>query len=612
MVERSERNLLEQDVALDEPGEVGSELVGDEFAGGDGEDPVEFLESTLHGLGDEEEDQDERNNVETGVHTEDTDSVSLGEQEGESDTQEGSETKAGSDGETHTDLTMRQGEDLGGVGERNRTFSRGVEGGEQEDEQADETTLGEGVFDESAETSDEQSPEHVGEGEQQERSAAESVNGPESGEGEDPVDETETERAKHSLLLGHTSVQEDGGGVEGNNVDTAELLSKHDSEGGERGTADTRDGEELANTGEVVGLSDDLVLDLELGANVEDITGNLNLVVTETQEGVPSFGVAVLLHQPTRRLGAEEDTDEQRDGGNDGSTQHETPVERLVNIQDSQVENRAQHDTESGPHLPGHDESTTDGSGSVLSSVDGDSRGLETHTNTHEKTASELLAPGLTEGRTEDRPDTEVGSEEDSPATTEVEVEGISEPRTAESSTNVGTGVDETDDNLRASFGLRVNSVVGREEDGGTVGTGLIPTLDSSTNGAGGDGHEQTPGHAPLVVDFVLENLDLEGSELLLTVDVVDGGGVLGDEGTLPEHGKVLLEALGFGEDFDIGHELFPGETLERVADLGLEVLGQVNMLRDGHATLFEVSIARHGSLLVTERENMLVSCWIN
>ena len=177
-----------------------------------------------------------------------------------------------------------------------------------------------------------------------------SVDGPESGEGKEPVDEAETERADQGSELGETSVDEDGGGVEGDDVDTAHLLGNHDGESSQVGTADSGDGEELSEAGDVVGLANELLLNLELSGDVVDVAGDLDGVVAENGQRLPGIGVAALLHVPTRRLGAEVDEAQKGDGRDEGSAEHQTPVD-ILDVVDSQVESASQEDTKGRPHF---------------------------------------------------------------------------------------------------------------------------------------------------------------------------------------------------------------------------------------------------------------------
>lgn len=65
-----------------------------------------------------------------------------------------------------------------------------------------------------AETGGEQRPGHLREGEQQERAATVSIDGPDGRPREDKVDEAETERCDQSLFLGRTRLSKDSRRVE--------------------------------------------------------------------------------------------------------------------------------------------------------------------------------------------------------------------------------------------------------------------------------------------------------------------------------------------------------------------------------------------------------------
>jgi hypothetical protein len=62
--------------------------------------------------------------------------------------------------------------------------------------------------------------------------------------------------------------------------------------------------------------------------------------------------------------------------------------------------------------------------------------------------------------------------------------------------------------------------------------------------------------------------------ELLVAINVVSFGGILGNKRTLLEKEGVLYEPVTRRKGLDIGHELFPRNAFERVANLGLEILG--------------------------------------
>lgn len=193
----------------------------------------------------------------------------------------------------------------------------------------------------------------------------------------------------------------------------------------------------------------------------------------------------------------------------------------------------------------------------------------------------------MAESRTDDGPDTEMRSEEDDTTSTKVVVDGIREPATDEAiqsvnwryesresvdslrRTEIRTSVDNTKNKTIASSIRITNTVDLGEEDVGTVGTGLIPTLDGSTDGASRDGEEQLAGHVPLVSRLTLDDHHLTLSERLGAGDGAVVVGVLGDERALSEEGDVLGEALFLGPVVDIAHELVIGNALKRVSDPG-------------------------------------------
>lgn len=82
-------------------------------------------------------------------------------------------------------------------------------------------------------------------------------------------------------------------------LNTYHLLGDHDNEAGKCGAPHTRNGEQLSKACEVVGLAHDTSLDLQLAMDVVKVTGGLDFVMAESQKGLVSFLVAVLLHVPS-------------------------------------------------------------------------------------------------------------------------------------------------------------------------------------------------------------------------------------------------------------------------------------------------------------------------
>lgn len=108
---------------------------------------------------------------------------------------------------------MRQREHLSRIRERHRAFTRRVERGEQVDKKADDANAsGSLAFgDVETEAGGKQSPSHLREGKQEERTATESVDGEEGRPGEEKVDSAEAKREEQGF--GHRAACgcEDGG-----------------------------------------------------------------------------------------------------------------------------------------------------------------------------------------------------------------------------------------------------------------------------------------------------------------------------------------------------------------------------------------------------------------
>ena len=354
---------------------------------------VQFLERPLLGLGHEEEDHAERGDVQSGVETEGTGGRHGEKHTREGDGKHGGPSETGGDRPRHTDLTMRKREDFGGVCEGDGTFSGRVEGSEQVDEGGDQSKMSlAGIGDQEAKTGDEQRPGHVGEGEEQEGAAAEGVDGPDGRPREDEVDETESERRPQSLLWRSAGVDEDGRGVEGNDVDTAHLLRKHDGERGQGGAADTRNGEQLDESLRVVGLSGDGAFKLDLRVDVVDIASGLKRRVSQTKQRAVRLVVPVLLDVPARGFRAHENSDHEGNGRDEGRAKLQTPGD-CARVDDGQIGAETEEDTEGGPHLPAHDQTTSNGSRDHLSGVNRHRRGLCAHTDTEKQASDEQLLP---------------------------------------------------------------------------------------------------------------------------------------------------------------------------------------------------------------------------
>ena len=148
--------------------------------------------------------------------------------------------------------------------------------------------------------------------------------------------------------------------------------------------------------------------------------------------------VTALLYIPPRRLWAEVDTDEKGNSGNERRTKFKPPS-NIPNSVQRQIGAQTEEDTESDPHLPTHNEATSDRSRDVFGGKNRDRGRFGTHTNSEQQTADEKLFPGLGKTRTDDREKTKDGAEEDSAATSEVEVKWIGKPATTTEKTSTTT-----------------------------------------------------------------------------------------------------------------------------------------------------------------------------
>lgn len=92
----------------------------------------------------------------------------------------------------HADLSVREGEDFSAIGEGHGALAGRVEGGENEDEERHERDVRSARFvDQETAAGDEQTPGHVGEGEEEQAASAEFVDGPYGGPCEGEVREPE-------------------------------------------------------------------------------------------------------------------------------------------------------------------------------------------------------------------------------------------------------------------------------------------------------------------------------------------------------------------------------------------------------------------------------------
>lgn len=108
--------------------------------------------------------------------------------------------------------------------------------------------------------------------------------------------------------------------------------------------------------------------------------------------------ISALAHQPTRRFWAEPDLGHDDQGWHTGACDHKSPVQPgnvrwIGNIQENEVGDVAEHDPESSPHLPHHDESTANGRRGAFCRVHRNSRRLRADTDPKDESSGEQVLP---------------------------------------------------------------------------------------------------------------------------------------------------------------------------------------------------------------------------
>lgn len=115
---------------------------------------------------------------------------------------------------------MREGKDFGGVGEGHWSFAGRVECVKDVDEKCHQSKMGSAaLWDEVYHPRSEERPSHIGEGEEKEAATPEGVNCPNCWPCEYEIYETKAEGCKKGVEVVSSSIDEDGGGIECDNID---------------------------------------------------------------------------------------------------------------------------------------------------------------------------------------------------------------------------------------------------------------------------------------------------------------------------------------------------------------------------------------------------------
>lgn len=126
-------------------------------------------------------------------------------------------------------------------------------------------------------------------------------------------------------------------------VDTAHLLSNHDRRSSVVGAADTRDSEAVPQPLEITRAFRETEFLIVENVRVVVVTCGNDGMGTQPLHRAEAFGDITLLHEPTRRLGAEEDASTQDERRNERRAQLETPG-NVTSVFDNDVGGKSQED----------------------------------------------------------------------------------------------------------------------------------------------------------------------------------------------------------------------------------------------------------------------------
>lgn len=233
---------------------------------------------------------------------------------------------------------------------------------------------GAAFWNQKREAGEEEAEGHHGESRQKQVSSAKGVDRVERGNGEEEVNDTPSHGCAERAELREVGFDEDLGGVIGDHVHAAELLHEHDYLGRDHCTAVTGNTDHFPDFALALCCGFFFGLDQEL--DVEEITSCLDFVETESLDCVPGLGMSVLADIPTWRFRAQEDETAHDNGGHHGGCHHQPPVQaldvgRIGNSVEGKVCSVSDHDTESSPHLPLHDQSSTNRRRTCFGGVNG-------------------------------------------------------------------------------------------------------------------------------------------------------------------------------------------------------------------------------------------------
>lgn len=136
-----------------------------------------------------------------------------------------------------------------------------------------------------------------------------------------------------------------------------------------------------------------------------------------------------MLHQPTRRFGAEPDTSTKDEGGDKGRSELKTPSD-IADVLYNDVGAETEEDASHYPQLPEHDQSTTDTGRGHFGGEDGHSRIFGANADAHDESSSEEFLPGPRKSRADGGCSKTKSGNEDLTSATEIVVERVDDPST--------------------------------------------------------------------------------------------------------------------------------------------------------------------------------------
>lgn len=225
-------------------------------------------------------------------------------------------------------------------------------------------------------------------------------------------------------------------------VDSTHLLRYHDGRGTIVCAPDPRNGKAVPQAGEVASATGLLLLLLVDDVGVVKVPRGNDGMGSETQHGAEPLVVLVVLHEPPRRLGAEEDAQHEDKGRDEGRAELQAPGV-VAHVLDNDVGREAQEDacgqkgvlatwlvtrggdnnnnddgrrarrTGHDPELPEHDEGAASPGRGHLGRVDGHRGVLGADADAHDEPGGEEALPRLGKGRPDGRCRETGGRDED-------------------------------------------------------------------------------------------------------------------------------------------------------------------------------------------------------